>query len=357
MNLKSKMILEEYQREKANFITLGNVVNSKLREMIKENHMNVLAVEHRVKEEQSLIGKLEIKGDKYNSLSEITDILGARVVSFFCDDVDEIAMHIEKMFDVDWENSVDKRAQLSPDAFGYLSLHYICSLPSDGQYPKEICDKKFEIQIRSSLQHTWSSINHDLGYKSEFGVPRDIVREFSRIAGLLEIADEQFAHIKKSMADYGHDVRKRIADDQAENLGIDIVSLNEYVLSNKKMRKFLNALAAICGAEISNIDPQSYIEQLSWLGMKTLGDLQDMLKRNEDTALALAECSLRDTELDILSSTVGLRFLCRAELLTKGYTNEQVAEFIFLSTGDEARAKRQAKRLLSQYDSLRGEQA
>ncbi|MEG1996755.1 MAG: hypothetical protein RR036_04510, partial [Oscillospiraceae bacterium] len=295
MNLKSRMIIEEYQKEKPNFITLGNVVDSKLRQMIKENHMEVLAVEHRVKEEQSLVGKLEIKGDKYKDLSEITDILGARVVSFFCDDVDEIAVHIEKMFDIDWENSVDKRAQLRPDAFGYLSLHYICSLPFGGEYPDEICGKKFEIQIRSSLQHTWSSINHDLGYKSEFGVPRNIVREFSRVAGLLEVADEQFTHIKKSMAKYAHDVREQIANNQAQDIGIDMVSLKEYVLSNKKMREFLNALASICGAEISDIDPQSYIEQLSWLGMISLGDLQDMLERNEKTALALADFSLHGT--------------------------------------------------------------
>ncbi|MEG1718940.1 MAG: hypothetical protein RR306_01315 [Clostridia bacterium] len=355
MNLKSKMIIEEYEKEKPNYIALGNVVDSKLRALIKEKHMNVLAIEHRVKEEQSLIGKLEIKGDKYKNLSEITDILGARVISFFSDDVDEIAMHIEKMFDIDWENSVDKRAQLSPEAFGYLSLHYICSLPFNGEYPKEICGKKFEIQLRSSLQHTWSAINHDLGYKSEFGVPRNIVREFSRVAGLLEVADEQFSHIKKSMADYCQDVRTRIADNKAENINIDMVSLKEYLLLNKKMRDFLSSLASICGAEISDIDPQSYIEQLSWLGMKTLGDLQNMLESNEELALALAECSLRNTELDILSSTVGLRFLCRAELLTKGYTEEKVAEFILLGTENKDRALRQAKRLFSQYDIIRGD--
>ena len=187
MNLKSKIIMEEYREQKANFVELGNVVSDLLRNIVKDNNIEVLAVEHRVKAEQSLAGKLELKGDKYTSLEDITDILGTRIICFFSDDVDKVADNIQKYFDIDWENSVDKRAQLRPDAFGYLSLHYICSLPNNGKYPKELCGKKFELQIRSILQHTWAAINHDLGYKSDFGIPKRITRDFSRIAGYIEV--------------------------------------------------------------------------------------------------------------------------------------------------------------------------
>lgn len=38
-----------------------------------------------------MAGKLELKGDKYKDLSDITDILGTRVVCFFEDDVEHIA--------------------------------------------------------------------------------------------------------------------------------------------------------------------------------------------------------------------------------------------------------------------------
>ncbi|MEG0167433.1 MAG: hypothetical protein RR709_06130, partial [Ruthenibacterium sp.] len=221
MNLKDKSIMDEYLLERKNFIILGDVVSNLLRNIVKQSGIKVLTIEHRVKATDSLVGKLELKGEKYKSLSDITDILGARIVCFFEDDVDRIARSIEKTFVIDRENSVDKRALLNPSSFGYLSLHYICSLPFGAQYPAEICGKRFEIQIRSALQHTWSAVFHDMGYKSEFDVPRQIVREYSRLAGLLEIADEQFVYIRDYMKSYTAEVKKKIAENQGDELKID----------------------------------------------------------------------------------------------------------------------------------------
>jgi ppGpp synthetase/RelA/SpoT-type nucleotidyltranferase len=345
MNLKNRMILEEYRAARGDFVQLGDIVSQLLKNTVRERNIEVLAVEHRVKEEHSLAGKLELKGDKYASLADITDILGARIICFFSDDVDTVAAAIEQMFVIDRANSVDKRAQLRPDAFGYLSLHYICSLPEDGTYPANVCGKKFEIQIRSTLQHTWAAINHDLGYKSEFGVPKPIVRDFSRVAGLLEIADREFVRIRDSIHSYGDDIRRRIADNEADEITIDLVSLNEYVLHNREMRAFLGEIAGLCHAEISDISPEVYLDQLHFLGKKTLGDVQQMLQANHDLALRLAAYTLEKTDLDILSSNVGLRYLCRAELVRTGYTAEQVEQFLALSVGDRQRAKKQAKHL------------
>ena len=323
MNIKDRMIMDEYRAQKDDFIRLGETVHTMLRSMTKDAGIPVMSIEHRIKEEKSLEGKLYRKGDGYQSLDDLTDILGARIICYFNDDVDKIGHLVEQAFVIDWDKSSDKRALMKADSFGYLSLHYICSVPQGRDFPEKMCHKKFEIQIRTMLQHAWSDINHDLGYKSQFGVPRAVTREFARLAGLLEIAD--------------------------------IISLDEYMHSNGQMRDFINRLAAIENSEINEINPEAYIPQLKWLKIETIGDLARMLERNEQLAYKLAEKVLRGSELDILASNVALRFLCRAELVSGGYNAEQAAEFIVLSVNKKERAERQAKHLFKMYADIKQE--
>lgn len=354
MDFKTKKILRQYRETQEDYKMLQSVVTEELRQKLEENGIALLSIDSRIKAEESLAEKVERKGEKYRSVFDITDVLGIRIICFFSDDVDKVASMIEEMYEMDWENTIDKRKSISPTVFGYLSLHYVCSLPDGEKYPDEICGKKFEIQIRSTLQHVWAEIEHDLGYKSDFGVPRDIRREFSRVAGLLEIADERFAAIRDSVKKYGEEIRQRIADNTADELLIDRVTLKEYILLNKKMQEFLVRLAAICDSQISEIDPEAYLPQLEWLKKNTIGDMQDMLEENQELALALADRALRDSELEILSSNIALRFLCRAELLNKGYSRRKIEEFINLSVRDRERAARQTKRLMDDYEIIQG---
>ena len=348
MNLKCKLILEDYRKQREYFVKLGDVVHTMLSDIAKDLGLTVLAVEHRVKEEKSLAGKLERKGDMYNSFEDITDILGCRVICFLSDEIDKIGKKVEERFVVDWENSSDKRALLKENAFGYLSLHYICSLPFGDKWPDEICGKKFEIQIRTILQHAWSAIQHDIGYKSDFGVPREINRQFARLAGLLELADDEFVRARDNMAIYTEDIRKRIITDDADEVVINMISLKEYVLHNKNMQKLIKEIADISGAEINFIDPESYIAQLAYLGVKNLGDIERMFKENYDLALSLANSALSMANLDIVSSSVALRFLCRAELINKNYEFDKIVEFLKISLRSQEKAERQAKLLLKQ---------
>ena len=69
MNLKDRMIVEEYRRERHDFIRLGDIASSALKQQLESAKIDTLAVEHRVKKEESLAGKLERKSDKYSSLT------------------------------------------------------------------------------------------------------------------------------------------------------------------------------------------------------------------------------------------------------------------------------------------------
>lgn len=129
--------------------------------------IKIINVNKRVKTLESLSDKLIKKQSKYNDINEITDIVGVRVITLFSDDVDGVARIVESEFDVDIENSIDKRKSESPDKFGYMSLHYVIQMKNRTNLPeyKEFAGLKAEIQIRTSLQHSWAEMEHGLQYK------------------------------------------------------------------------------------------------------------------------------------------------------------------------------------------------
>ena len=52
------------------------------------------------------------------------------------------------------------------------------------------------------LHHAWAEVEHDLGYQAQESVPEDVRRRFSRVAGLLEIADQEFVSIRRDLERY-----------------------------------------------------------------------------------------------------------------------------------------------------------
>ena len=303
-------------------------------------------ITHRIKTVDSIRGKLERKPDTYPDLYSIRDILGFRIICYFSDEVDEAARLVSESFKVNWSKSKDKRELIKPDAFGYLSLHYICSLPENSGYPKHLSRLSFEIQMRTMLQHTWAEIEHDLGYKTEFGIPRAIRRSFSRVASLLEVADQTFSDIKNSIAAYKAEVRANIDSDNADDMYLDVVTLTEFTKRSHIYRKLLSDIAAITNAHITEADPESQLPQLSFLKINTLGDLVSAIKREYNQILSLAEERLRDSELDELSSTVAFYYLYQALLISGNYSPERISEFFALKTNDELSIKSNTERII-----------
>ena len=58
MNIKDRLIIEDYRKYKDDFIRLGDIVHEMLRKIADDAGILVMGIEHRVKGEQSLEGKL-----------------------------------------------------------------------------------------------------------------------------------------------------------------------------------------------------------------------------------------------------------------------------------------------------------
>lgn len=117
----AKFILNEYDANVTRYEAFTAKVESLVREMLHEAGVGAHTVTSRVKSRESLGDKLIRPDREYSKLGDVTDVAGVRIITYFADDVDRVAERMGRWFDIDFNNSVDRRETLDPDRFGYLS--------------------------------------------------------------------------------------------------------------------------------------------------------------------------------------------------------------------------------------------
>lgn len=350
LDMHCTMILEEYRDEMPVFVKMQEIVLKKLKECLQKNKIMVTAVEGRIKTEESLAGKLELKGYKYGTLSDLTDIFGARIITFYSDDVDKISALMEKSFDVDWVNSVDKRRMHELDSFGYLSLHYICRIPKKLYYDEsmpQLNEFRFELQMRTALQHVWANMYHDIGYKTGLEAPTEYLRTLNRLAGMLELADDEFCRIRTSINEYRYKVEALVKDGKFEEVNLDGDSFAEY-LQLEPFKRLTEKIAAINQAEIHQTPMMPFLKVFVKIGFKTLGDIENLIRDYSDDAYQLALHQIGGTDIDIVASNIGAQNLCIVYQLGNGIGVHGLTKFFDTISGESPYNTDRAKRLLEQ---------
>lgn len=317
-------ILTEFGRESGLYNDLAVTVSSLLENMFHESDVQLHSISQRCKSPGSLAGKLAKPEKEYTSLLDITDLAAIRVTTYFAEDVDRVAEIIERELEIDIANSIDKRKLLEPDRFGYQSLHYVAAISDDRcrfiEYSR-FADRKFEIQVRSILQHAWAEIEHDLGYKSAAGVPREIRRRFSRIAGLLELADDEFSEIRRELAAYSVAVTKEIQE-QPQNVGIDNISLQSILSSeSSSIRRLSQTIALEVNAPLepasdNNIEHQVSI--LTFLDINTIAALEQTINAYFKVVVLFAQLWTAKSHFKSLNEGIGILYLAYVIIAEKG---------------------------------------
>jgi ppGpp synthetase/RelA/SpoT-type nucleotidyltranferase len=288
-------LLDAYLSRQATFKVLGQSLHARLEQVLESGGVKVHAISYRVKDPRSLAHKLGRPDKTYQRLEDITDLIGLRVITYFEDSVDQVDSLLKEHFRVDSSRSVDKRRRHDPHSFGYVSLHSICHPPEDLLREHPDWNWPFEIQIRTILQHAWAEIEHDLGYKSAESVPLPVRRRFSRLAGLLELADSEFVELRRSMQDYVREVAQqaRLAPDTLE---LDTVLLQS-LMEGGPVAELDLTLAGRLGRPLSPTPfYPAYVTRM--LRLVELGDPSRILKRLEvfsSRLLAFAERYFRFT--------------------------------------------------------------
>lgn len=302
-------IIEDYDHECEGYSALADRIEQLIGELLSAKKLRVHSVTTRVKAKDSLRNKLIAEPGKYSGLKQVTDVCGARIITYFEDEVDKIAALIENEFLVDPDNSIDKRQTLDVDRFGYASVHYVVRLhprrANLSEYER-FTEMPFEVQIRSILQHAWAEIEHDLQYKSKESVPRELRRRFARLAGLLEIADVEFRGIRDGLEDY----RNRIIEElkrQPEIVLIDRESLTLFVRQSAIVSEVDQVVAGVMELPLTRdvTNPDLLASMLPAVGLGAIVSVEECLQHTKSDVVSFAAEFSRRKRFDSPATSVG----------------------------------------------------
>lgn len=216
--MREPELREWFRSEQPMLKAWGGYVRVKLESLIEQHHKPdrhfalgyfcKVPVSFRVKGEASLVEKafLRKRDTPYaDPRTEITDLVGVRVVVLLEEQVRLVGSLIEAVEEWSYEQTrdFDKQRSSSPEHFTYESVHYIIKnsrpVTFDGVEirPGTPC----EIQVRTLLQHAQSELTHDRVYKTKVQIDSTVKRDVSRSAALVETTDEIFQRVDKKMAE------------------------------------------------------------------------------------------------------------------------------------------------------------
>lgn len=190
----------------ARFDSYLQILAARLTTHISDNFQGVPRIDRisaRAKTPTSFLGKAATRDGnkaKYSDpLNQIQDQIGARITTFYLNDVEDASKVVERYY-----RKIESR-ELVPDSeseFGYVGKHYVLFIPED-VFPDD-ADRPnlptfFELQVKTLFQHAWSEAGHDLVYKSPRSLSSLQKRQVAFTAAQSWGADQIFCELFKAM--------------------------------------------------------------------------------------------------------------------------------------------------------------
>lgn len=181
-----------------------------IRTLLDDAGIDYLSVTGRTKSVASFAAKANRTEDGSplypEPLEQITDQIGVRVITYVHSDVAAVAELLADELTILDDRDLGEETARS-GRFGYASRHLLVRTtdgpaqgePGDGDAHADLAGHRASVQVRTVLQHAWAEFEHDIRYKGN--VPEDAAadldRRFTLAAGLIELADREFATIRE----------------------------------------------------------------------------------------------------------------------------------------------------------------
>ena len=213
--------IEAYAAGEPELVVAGERFVALVTSILDEGGINYLSVTGRTKGVASFAAKAGRLVDGRpafpDPLRDITDQIGVRVITYVHSDVSAVADLLADQVVVKDDRDLGQETA-SEGRFGYASRHLLIALDAARESDPAYADLRgriAQVQVRTVLQHAWAEFEHDIRYKGS--VPeqhaRDLDRRFTLAAGLLELADQEFATIRERLRSGTPDLTEVAHDD------------------------------------------------------------------------------------------------------------------------------------------------
>lgn len=234
--------MDWYIHSRPRYEALKNKLKNLITEILTAMEINYHSIEARTKSIDSFKSKLA-KGVSYDP-KEMNDLIGIRIIGYLVSDVEKISRCINDNFVARMARDSGMEDNLGINKVGYKSKHFVCELPLsrlDLVEYEGFSGIRFEIQVRTILEHAWAEINHDRNYKFPGVLPPEIQRSFNLLAGALEIIDNEFERVCNNVDLYSNKLSAKTEGRQL-NLPISFTSLNKYLGEKLISRRLVQIL-------------------------------------------------------------------------------------------------------------------
>ena len=265
----ARRAVQEYADQRPALVEVGRRAIDLVTGVLDEAGINYLSVTGRTKSVPSFAEKAVRAGPDgqplyTDPLREITDQVGVRIITYVHGDVAAVAELLRAQVPVLDDRDMGQETA-SEGRFGYASRHLLIALDADE--PTVVAT----VQIRTVLQHAWAEFEHDIRYKGTVPAEHapDFDRRFTLAAGLLELADREFAAIRAALR----------PGDRGDSEDTDDPRLDP-----RELAAFLAGQYAEAGW--SRTDHYAWISGLLLeLGVTSLDELGDALRHTDDLDL------------------------------------------------------------------------
>lgn len=259
----------QYQDNLGRANRLREEVVAQLEALLASNDVSLgVPIESRVKTWPSIEEKLRRKDRSLESIVDLSDLIGVRLILLFRSDQERVASLIFNAFEI--VSIEDAAERLNEAEFGYQSRHFVVRLlPAWLSMPtlSGMKDFSLELQVRTLAQHMWAAASHKLQYKQEAAVPPPLRRTINRVSALLETVDLEFDRVLEERRTYVSQSQSPQAAEEALNVDNLAALLDDVLpLENRK-------------------DDESYaelLEDLTALKVQTPQELRAILTKHKD---------------------------------------------------------------------------